>query len=103
MAMVEHIDPETGEVSYAEQDLRPVELGGATRLQKALGSAVRREFEYVNDSWHPGIEQALVMTRDRCNALLKGLLAEAMLDLSDAVKPQQLRMGLADKHPARRS
>jgi hypothetical protein len=97
MAVIEHIDLETGEVTTEDVALTPVDLGGSTRLQRALGSAVRKEFDYVNDSWHPSIEQALVMTRDRSSALLKGLLAEAMQELNEAVKPKQMRIPLPDQ------
>lgn len=100
MAMVETWDPETGEKTVEEQDLRPVDLGGSTRLQRALAGAVRKEFDYVNDTWHPSIEQALAMTRDRCNAVLKGLLAEAMQDLNEAVKPKQMRIPLPSQTSA---
>ena len=96
MGVIEHIDQETGAITTEEVDFKPVDLGGSTRLQRALASAVRREFDYVNDSWHPSIGQALVMTRDRCNAMLKGLLAEAMQELNEAVKPKQMRIPLPD-------
>ncbi len=92
MAVVEVLNRETGEFTFEEQDMEPVELGGATPLQQALSDFVRSEFVRVNEVWSPSIDNALKMTRDNTSSAIKTLLNEAMQDLNEAVKPKQMTL-----------
>lgn len=92
MAVVEVLNRETGEFTLEEQDMEPVELGGATPLQRALSEFVRSEFVRVNEVWSTSIDNALKMTRDNASSAIKTLLNEAMQDLNEAVKPKQMTL-----------
>lgn len=105
MAQVEFIDPETGEITHDEYDIKVVNLDGQTRFQREARAMVKREYARLSRTYLLPLDETLKLTQAAAQSIAKSLVADAMRALVDEIKPKQISLPLppGERRPEDRS
>ena len=97
MATIEVIDPETGEVTEEEFDVKVVNLEGQTRLQREARAMVKREFYRLSRTYMLPVDETLKLTAGAAQLIGKHLINDALRALVEDLKPKQIAMELPEE------
>lgn len=92
MAVVEVIDPETGEVTTEEYDMKVVSLESQTRFQREARAMVKREFDRLSRTYMLPMDETLKMTAGAAQLIGKHLINDALRALVEDLQPKQVSL-----------